>query len=161
MPDGSTAFSSLKDHLSLMQEMALMFIGVVRSPLRNWGEAPRQGRLSPVESIIEISPDYAEGLRDIEDHPHLLVLTWFHRSRRDVLTATPPGSAKEHGVFATRSPERPNPLGLCLVDLVKVEGLRVTVRGLDAFDGTPVVDIKPFYRDLDCPPDPDAPHADE
>jgi tRNA-Thr(GGU) m(6)t(6)A37 methyltransferase TsaA len=141
----------VKDHLSLMQKMALMSIGVVRSPFRNRGEAPRQGRLSPVESIIEINPACAEGIRDIGDHPLLFVLTWLHRSRRDVLTATPPGSTKEHGVFATRSPERPNPLGLCLVDLVKVEGLCLTVRGLDALDGTPVVDIKPFHRDLDCP----------
>jgi len=137
-----------------MQEMELTPVGVVRSPYRKRGDAPRQGRLSPVESIIEIRPEYGECLRDIADHPHLLVFTWFHRSRRDVLIATPPGSAKEHGVFATRSPERPNPLGLCLVDLVKVEGLRMTVRGLDALDGTPVVDIKPFFRDLDCPPAP-------
>jgi len=134
-----------------MQEMALTPIGRVRSPFRRMGDAPRQGRFSPVESVIEIDPAYGEGLRDITDHPQLIVLTWFHRSRRDVLTATPPGSGKEHGVFATRSPERPNPVGLCLVDLVKVEGLRLTVRGLDAIDGTPVVDIKPFHRDLDCP----------
>jgi len=103
--------------------------------------------------MIEIDPAYREGLRDIADHPQLIVLTWLHRSRRDILTATPPGSMKEHGVFATRSPERPNPLGLGLVDLVRVEGLRLTVRGLDAIDGTPVVDIKPFHRDIDCPAD--------
>ncbi|MDD1653314.1 MAG: tRNA (N6-threonylcarbamoyladenosine(37)-N6)-methyltransferase TrmO [Methanomicrobiales archaeon] len=137
-----------------MQEMTLTPVGVVRSPYRNREDAPRQGRLSPVESIIEIHPAYGEALRDIADHPHLLVFTWFHRSRRDVLSATPPGSRKEHGVFAIRAPERPNPIGLCLVDLVKVEGLRLTVRGLDAIDGTPVVDIKPFHRDIDCPPAP-------
>jgi len=137
-----------------MQEMELTPVGVVRSPYLKRGEAPRQGRLSPLESIIEIRTEYGECIRDIADYPHLLVFTWFHLSRRDVLIATPPGSAKEHGVFATRSPERPNPLGLCLVDLVKVEGLRMTVRGLDALDGTPVVDIKPFFRDLDCPPAP-------
>jgi tRNA (adenine37-N6)-methyltransferase len=136
-----------------MQEMTLKSVGEVRAPYRKRGDAPRQGRLSPVKSIIEIRPEYAEALRDITDHPHLLILTWLHLSRRDVLVATPPGSGKEHGVFATRSPERPNPLGLCLVDLLKVDGLRLTVRGLDALDGTPVVDIKPFHRDLDCPPD--------
>jgi formylmethanofuran dehydrogenase subunit E len=136
-----------------MQEMTLTPVGVVRSPYRKRGDAPRQGRLSPVESMIEILPEYGEALRDIAEHPHLFVITWFHLSRRDLLVATPPGSMKEHGVFAIRAPERPNPLGLCLVDLLKVEGLRLTVRGLDAIDGTPVVDIKPFHRDLDCPPD--------
>ncbi|MDD1664191.1 MAG: tRNA (N6-threonylcarbamoyladenosine(37)-N6)-methyltransferase TrmO, partial [Methanomicrobiales archaeon] len=81
------------------------------------------------------------------------ILYWCDRSRRDILTATPPHDKekREHGVFATRSPERPNPIALCLVDLVGVEGDRLIVRGLDALDGSPLLDIKPFFRDLDCP----------
>ena len=136
-----------------MTGIHLQPIGVISSPYRERGEAPRQGRLEPKESVIQIFPAYAGGLRDLGLHPRLLVLYWCDRSRRDILTATPPHEKekREHGVFATRSPERPNPVALCLVDLVSVEGNRITVRGLDALDGSPLLDIKPFFRDLDCP----------
>jgi len=126
-------------------------IGVISSPFRERGEAPRQGRFSAQESGIQVFPEFAEGLRDLALHPRLIILYWCDRSRRDVLTATTPHEQKEHGVFATRSPERPNPVALCLVDLVALEGNRLKVRGLDALYGSPLVDIKPFYRDLDCP----------
>jgi formylmethanofuran dehydrogenase subunit E len=136
-----------------MTGIQLRPIGVISSPFRERGEAPRQGRLAPSESEIRIFPEYGGGLRDLAPHPRLFILYWCDRSRRDILTATPPHEKQEHGVFATRSPERPNPIALCLVDLVAVEGNRLTVRGLDALDGSPLIDIKPFYRDLDCPDD--------
>lgn len=125
-------------------------IGVIWSPYRKRGDAPRQGRLSDTESTIEILPAYAEGLQDIEMNKHLIALYWFDRSDRSLLRATPPGSGVEHGVFATRSPERPNPIGFAVVDLIGRDGNRLTVRGLDAFDGTPLLDLKPYYPDLDC-----------
>jgi formylmethanofuran dehydrogenase subunit E len=136
-----------------MTGIQLQPIGVITSPYRDRGDAPRQGRLSPATSEIQVFPGYAGGLRDLSDHPHLFILYWCDRSRRDVLTAIPPHERekREHGVFATRSPERPNPIAMCLVDLVGVEGNRLTVRGLDALDGSPLIDIKPFYKDLDCP----------
>jgi tRNA-Thr(GGU) m(6)t(6)A37 methyltransferase TsaA len=134
-----------------MTGIHLQPIGVISSPFRERGEAPRQGRLTPKESEIQVFPAYVEGLRDLALHPLLFILYWCDRSRRDILTATPPHEKEEHGVFATRSPERPNPIALCLVDLVRLEGNRLTVRGLDALDGSPLLDIKPFYRDLDCP----------
>jgi len=136
-----------------MTGIHLQPIGVISSPYRERGDAPRQGRLSSATSEILVFPGYTEGLRDLSDHPHLFILYWCDRSRRDILTATPPHDKekREHGVFATRSPERPNPIALCLVDLVGVEGNRLVVRGLDALDGSPLIDIKPFYRDLDCP----------
>jgi formylmethanofuran dehydrogenase subunit E len=134
-----------------MTGIHLQPIGVIASPFRERGEAPRQGRLEPSESEIRMFPAYTDGLRDLALHPRLIILYWCDRSRRDVLTATPPHEGKEHGVFATRSPERPNPIALCLVDLVALEGDRLRVRGLDALDGSPLLDIKPFFRDLDCP----------
>lgn len=134
-----------------MTGIQLQPIGVISSPFKERGQAPRQGRLEPQESEIQVFPEYAEGLRDLATHPYLFILYWCDRSRRDVLTATPPHETREHGVFATRSPERPNPVALCLVDLVRLEGNRLTVRGLDALDESPLLDIKPFYRDLDCP----------
>jgi len=136
-----------------MAGMELRPIGVISSPFREKGEAPHQGRFSAAESVIEVFPEFAEGLLDVAHHERILVLYWCDRSRRDVLTAIPPHARerREHGVFATRSPERPNPIALCLVDLLAVEGNRLAVRGLDALDGSPLLDIKPFSRDLDCP----------
>jgi len=125
-------------------------IGVVHSPYKTRTEAPHQGRFSDTVSEIEIFDAYAEGLKDIEKHPHLIVLSWFDRSDRTVLSAMPPHTGVEHGVFATRSPERPNPVGLCVVELIGREGTRLRVRGLDSIDWTPVIDLKPYSRGIDC-----------
>jgi tRNA (adenine37-N6)-methyltransferase len=130
--------------------LELVPIGVIHSPYRVKGDAPHQGRLSAAVSEIEIFPEYANGLRDIAARPHLIVLYWLDRADRGTLTAVPPHSKKEHGVFATRSPDRPNPIGFAVVDILGIEGSRITVRGLDAFDGTPVLDIKPYSAEIDC-----------
>ena len=132
------------------QSMKLVPIGVIHSPYRVKGDAPRQGRLSPATSEIEIFPEYAEGLKDIVERPHLIIMYWFDRAERGTLTAIPPYSKEEHGVFATRSPDRPNPIGFAVIDLLGIDGTRLTVRGLDAFDGTPVLDIKPYSPEIDC-----------
>jgi tRNA (adenine37-N6)-methyltransferase len=125
-------------------------IGVIHSPYLRRMDAPRQGRLSDRESVIEVYPAYAEGLQDVEHHPHLIVLYWLDRSSRDTLKATPPGTGTEHGVFATRSPDRPNPIGFAVADLVRRDGSRLVVRGLDALDGTPFLDLKPYSAATDC-----------
>ena len=125
-------------------------VGVIHSPFKERGDAPHQGRSSSSKSEIEIFPEYVDGLRDIAERSHLIVLYWLDRADRRALTATPPHSTKEHGVFATRSPNRPNPIGFALVDFLGVDGKRLIVRGLDAFDGTPVLDIKPYVREIDC-----------
>jgi tRNA-Thr(GGU) m(6)t(6)A37 methyltransferase TsaA len=130
--------------------LELVPIGVIHSPYRVKGDAPHQGTLSPTTMEIEIFPEYAEGLRDVAERPHLIILYWLGRADRGTLTATPPHSRKEHGVFATRSPDRPNPIGLAVVDLLGIEVARLIVRGLDAFDGTPVLDIKPYSAEIDC-----------
>jgi tRNA-Thr(GGU) m(6)t(6)A37 methyltransferase TsaA len=125
-------------------------IGVVHSPYKERKEAPHQGRFSDTVSEIEIFEAYGEGLKDVENHRNLVILSWFDRSDRAVLHATPPHTGVEHGVFATRSPERPNPIGLCVVELIEREGRRLVVRGLDSIDGTPVIDIKPYSPGIDC-----------
>jgi formylmethanofuran dehydrogenase subunit E len=132
--------------------MDLRPIGFVRSPYKTLSEAPQQGRDSDQESEIVIDEEYVTGLKDIDYHPHLIVLCWFDRADRARLTATPPHLSTEHGVFATRSPNRPNPIGFCIVDLLKRDGRTLRVRGLDALDGTPVLDIKPYSRGIDCVP---------
>nr|WP_319376569.1 tRNA (N6-threonylcarbamoyladenosine(37)-N6)-methyltransferase TrmO [uncultured Methanoregula sp.] len=125
-------------------------IGHVRSPYKEKKDAPRQGRLSDTISEIVIDEKYLPGLEDVEKKSHLIVLSWFDRADRTTLRATPPHEKIEHGVFATRSPNRPNPVAFSVVDLLGCEGNVLRVRGLDALDGTPVVDIKPYSPDIDC-----------
>ncbi|PKL67996.1 MAG: tRNA (N6-threonylcarbamoyladenosine(37)-N6)-methyltransferase TrmO [Methanomicrobiales archaeon HGW-Methanomicrobiales-1] len=125
-------------------------IGFVRSPYKARGDAPRQGRLSDTISEIVIDEQYRPALWQMEGRKHLWVLSWFDRADRTVLRAIPPGSSAEMGVFTIRSPDRPNPVALCMVDLLEVKDGVLKVRGLDAFDGTPVIDIKVYSDEIDC-----------
>lgn len=130
--------------------MALVPIGEIHSPYKRLEDIPRQGRLSQEICEIEVFPEYALGLKDIEQCSHLFILLWMHLGDRRKLMATPPKSHKEHGVFATRSPGRPNPIALDIVELLDVKGNRLTVRGMDALDGTILLDIKPYSPEMDC-----------
>jgi len=125
-------------------------IGVIRTPYKNKDEAPHQGRYSEEVCEIEIFEDYAEGLKDIETCTHLILLYWLDRARRDTLIAIPPHNNREHGVFATRSPNRPNPIGFCVVELLERNGNILKVKGVDAVDSTPLIDIKPYSSAIDC-----------
>jgi tRNA (adenine37-N6)-methyltransferase len=125
-------------------------IGYVRSPYTARGDAPRQGRFSDTISEIVIDRKYHPALWKVEGRKHLWVLCWFDRADRTVLRAIPPGTSTEKGVFAIRSPDRPNPVSLCMVDLIEVNDGVLKVRGLDAFDGTPVIDIKVYSAEIDC-----------
>jgi tRNA (adenine37-N6)-methyltransferase len=136
--------------------MILRPIGRVHSPYKTRADAPRQGRFSSDISEIILFDQYLEGLSDIEKSPYLLVLCWFHLADRESLKATPPHDRIEHGVFATRSPDRPNPISVEMVRLLGREGNSLRVQWLDAIDGTPVLDIKPFSRELDCAEEGDA-----
>ena len=129
--------------------MILKPIGVVRSKYKSRDDAPRQGRLREDVSVIEIYEEFAEGMEGLERFDMIIVLYWMHRASRNVLKAKPPNEI-ERGVFSTRSPERPNPIGFCVCKLLKVEGRKIFVKWLDAIDGSPVIDIKPFIRNVDC-----------
>jgi len=134
----------------ILASIELHPIGSVRSPYKTKSDAPRQGRLSDIVSEIVIAEKYRPALWQIEGRKHLWVLCWFDRADRTVLRAIPPGTSAEKGVFAIRSPDRPNPVSLCLVDLIGVQEGVLKVRGLDAIDGTPVIDIKTYSADIDC-----------
>lgn len=125
-------------------------VGYVRSPYKERGDAPRQGRFSDTVSEIVINEQHRPALYRLEGRKHLWILCWFDRADRTVLRATPPGASAEKGVFAIRSPDRPNPVSLCLVDLLEVKDGILKVRGLDAFSGTPVIDIKMYSSEIDC-----------
>jgi len=124
-------------------------IGKIHTTYLSRDDAPRQGRFSDALVTLEILPEYCEGLQDVEQEPYLIVLYWLDRSDRNKLKAIPPHTGIEHGVFATRSPDRPNPIGICIVEFVRREGNLLFVRGLDAIEGTPLLDIKPYSADLD------------
>jgi len=98
--------------------------------------------------VIEIAPEFEAGLKDIEGFSHLFVIWQFHRSQGFELVGTPPIADKPHGVFATRSPRRPNPIGLTVVELLRREGAKLYVRGLDMLDATPILDIKPYLSNV-------------
>jgi tRNA-Thr(GGU) m(6)t(6)A37 methyltransferase TsaA len=120
-------------------------IGWVESPLTDPAQAPRQGDEGAPAAWLAMAPEVAEGLRDLRAGAQIIVLTWFDRARRDELSTVPgdnPGS-RPLGVFSTRSPRRPNPIGLHRVEILAVDGLRLLVSNLEAVDRTPILDIKP------------------
>jgi tRNA-Thr(GGU) m(6)t(6)A37 methyltransferase TsaA len=120
-------------------------IGYVRSPYEETREVPRGlGTKHSAEGILEINPELEPGLTDIEGFSHLFVIWAFDRSGDFELIGKPPSDDRPHGVFATRSPRRPNPIGLTVVELVRRDGPRLHVRGVDMLDQTPILDIKPY-----------------
>jgi tRNA-Thr(GGU) m(6)t(6)A37 methyltransferase TsaA len=124
-------------------------IGHVRSPYCAPEEVPRgPGTKHEAVGILEILPKYEAGLKDIEGFSHLFVLWLFHRSAGHDLVCVPPTDGRPHGVFASRSPRRPNPIGLTVVKLNARNGRRLEVRGVDMVDGTPILDIKPYLSSI-------------
>jgi len=124
-------------------------IGVVHSPYREPKDAPFQGKHANDESTLEIFEDFEPGLLDIDRCSHLIVLYWQDRADRNILRTRTPWGPEIHGVFATRSPNRPNPIGLCVVELLKRDGPFLKVRGMDALKGSPLIDIKPYSPEVD------------
>jgi tRNA-Thr(GGU) m(6)t(6)A37 methyltransferase TsaA len=120
-------------------------IGTVESPLTDPRTAPKQGSEGAPEAWLVFEPAVVDGLGDIHPGDRLVVLTWLHRARRDVLRVHPRDDPAnpERGVFSTRSADRPNPIGLHPVEVVALDGRRILVRNLEAVDGTPIVDVKP------------------
>jgi tRNA-Thr(GGU) m(6)t(6)A37 methyltransferase TsaA len=132
-----------------MPEVRLKPIGRVRSPFVDTAPIPKGlGATHTAEGVLELEPELETGLTDIEGFSHLYVIWVFHRSEVSELMGTPPCDDRPHGVFATRSPFRPNPIGLTVVELLGREGSRLRVRGVDMLDGTPILDIKPYLSSV-------------
>ena len=124
-------------------------IGFVRSPYSETAQIPKGwGAKHDAEGFLEILAEFEQGLTDIEGFSHLFVIWMFHQAEGFSLLGTPPTDDRPHGVFATRSPRRPNPIGLTVVELIRREGPRLYVRGVDMLDGTPVLDIKPYLSSV-------------
>lgn len=134
-------------------DASLYFIGRARTPWATPSECPKSSRArSDVVATLEVDPRFAAGLKDIELYSHLIVLYWLDRSRRDLVLQVPSHVTAPRGVFALRSPVRPNPIGLAVVELVLVDRTSIKVRNLDCCDGTALLDIKPYYASLDSEP---------
>lgn len=134
-------------------------IGFVSSPYKDASQVPKGlGAKHDADGVLKILPEFERGLSDIEGFSHLIVIWEFDRSPKvelrgpkfddDELIATPPSDNRPHGVFATRSPRRPNPIGLTTVELRRREGTELHVRGVDMLDGTPILDIKPYLSSI-------------
>jgi len=129
--------------------LAMQPIGTVRSPYIDTTQIPKgAGAVHQAEGVLELLPQFEPGLTDIEGFSHLFVLWVFDRASGCELLGTPPTDNRPHGVFATRSPRRPNPIGLTVVTLLRRDGCNLHVRGLDMLDGTPILDIKPYLSSV-------------
>ena len=124
-------------------------IGFVSGPYKEASQVPRGlGAQHQADGVLKILPEFEAGLTDIEGFSHLVVLWEFDRSPGFELLGTPPSDNRPHGVFATRSPRRPNPIGLTTVELRRREGIELHVRGIDMLEGTPILDIKPYLSSI-------------
>lgn len=131
-------------------DAGLVFIGHIETPWNNRHECPRSGGASDEVCTIHLQPEYERGLLSIETCSHLIVLYWMDKARRDLIVQSPAFDSMPHGCFALRSPVRPNPVSLSMVELLEVNGSELKVRGLDCLDGTPLIDIKPYFAKNDA-----------
>ncbi len=132
-----------------MEAVSYRPIGVIHSPFKESAGIPRQAAGAPdVKGSIEIFEEFSEGLKDLEGFSHIVVVFHLHLVKGPRLKAYPPWDGREHGVFATRSPYRPNPIGLSVILLEGVDKNNLDISGVDMADGSPVLDIKPYIPDL-------------
>jgi tRNA-Thr(GGU) m(6)t(6)A37 methyltransferase TsaA len=133
-------------------DAGVYFIGRIHTPWTKRADCPKNARESDVVCTVEVDPRYAAALEGVETCTHLVLLYFMDQARRDLVVQVPRHGAKR-GTFALRSPVRPNPIAMSVVRLVRVEGTRLSVVGLDCLDGTPLIDIKPYFASVDAVPD--------
>ncbi len=133
-------------------DAGIYFIGRIRTPFATLADCPKNPREGQVEAVVEVDPRFTAALEGIGGFSHLILLYWMDAARRDLLRQTPRHLDAPRGAFALRSPLRPNPVSLSVVELLRVEGTRIVVRGIDCRDGTPLIDIKPYFASTDSVP---------
>ena len=124
-------------------------IGIIHTPFSDRTGTPIQASRSQAKGFVEVSPEYAPGLQDLDGFSHIFLVYVFHKSNGFSLTVKPFLDDALHGIFATRYPERPNPIGLSVVRLITCQGNTLEIEGVDMLDGTPLLDIKPYVMDFD------------
>ncbi|MEW5421194.1 tRNA (N6-threonylcarbamoyladenosine(37)-N6)-methyltransferase TrmO [Amorphus sp. 3PC139-8] len=133
-------------------DAGLVFIGEIRTPWTDRSACPRNAGESDAVAQVRLAPPYRPGLASLETVSHVLLLYWLDQASRDVIALVPPTDDRSHGVFATRSPNRPNPIGLAVSRVVDVHEDGLLVTGIDCLDRTPLLDIKPYFASVDAHP---------
>jgi tRNA-Thr(GGU) m(6)t(6)A37 methyltransferase TsaA len=134
-------------------DAGVYFIGRIRTPWKTRDACPKNARESDAVCIVEIDPRFRDGLKDVETCSHLVLLYWMDKSPRNLVLQVPGHLGAQHGTFALRSPARPNPVAMSVVRLLRVEDSKLVVSGLDCLDGTPLIDIKPYFASTDSVPE--------
>ena len=133
-----------------MQEITMTPIGIIHSPYKQVKDMPIQGKFKPeVKAHIELKDEYAPGLKDLDGFSHAIIIYYFHKSQKEEVIGKPFLENKEHGIFAIRSPHRPNHIGLSVVKIEALEENKFHFSEVDVLDGTPVLDIKPYVKHFD------------
>lgn len=133
-------------------DAGLYFIGRIRTPWATRGDCPKNGLQTQEICTLAVNPPFADGLQNVEGASHLIVLYWMDEAARDLVLQRPRHADGSRGTFSLRSPVRPNPVALSVVELLGRDGATLSVRGLDCRDGTPLLDIKPYYATTDSRP---------
>jgi tRNA-Thr(GGU) m(6)t(6)A37 methyltransferase TsaA len=131
-------------------DASLYYIGRIRTPWKDRKDCPKNARESDAVCTVELDLRWAPALKDLDTCTHIVLLYWMDRSRRDIVLQMPRHYGVQRGTFALRSPARPNPIAMSVVRLVKVDGNKLEVVGLDCLDGTPLIDIKPYFASTDA-----------
>jgi tRNA-Thr(GGU) m(6)t(6)A37 methyltransferase TsaA len=134
-------------------DAGLYFIGRIHTPWTRREDCPKNARESDAVCTIEVDERWAAALAGIETCTHVLALYWMHQARRDLVLQSPRHYARQRGAFSLRSPVRPNPIAASVAKLLSVEGRKLSVRGLDCLDGTPLLDLKPYFASTDSVPE--------
>ena len=134
-------------------DASLYYIGRIRTPWQRREDCPKNARQSDAVCTVELDPRWAQGLTGLDGVSHVLLLYWMDKARRDLVVQWPRHYAERRGTFALRSPVRPNPIAASVARLLRVDGNKLTVVGLDCLDGTPLLDIKPYFASTDSVPD--------
>jgi tRNA-Thr(GGU) m(6)t(6)A37 methyltransferase TsaA len=134
-------------------DAGLFFIGRIRTPWPERRDCPKNGLQTDAVCTLNLDPVYGPGLQNLSGASHLIVLYWMDEAARDIVRQRPRHADGSRGTFSLRSPARPNPIALSVVENLGIDGLAVRVRGLDCRDGTPLLDIKPYYASTDARPD--------
>lgn len=134
-------------------DAGIYFIGRIRTPWKNRKDCPKNARGSDAACTVEVDPRFRDGLKDVETCSHLVLLYWMDKAPRDLVLQVPNHLGAPHGTFALRSPARPNPIAMSVVKLNSVDANKLSVVGLDCLDGTPLIDIKPYFASTDCVPE--------
>lgn len=156
-PSGKEAYGLRKGETAVALprqfDASLYFIGRIHTPWRRREDCPKNAREADALCTIELDPRWQQGLKGLETASHVIVLYWMERARRDLVLQAPRHYAAQRGTFALRSPVRPNPIALSVARLLRIEGNKLSIIGIDCLDNTPLLDIKPYFASTDSVPD--------